>query len=276
MADDSHKPVRSLDEYRRAVEALAGRLAGDPQAQALAQELELLLRFEIERGMAAPDRIAARLAPRPVAERTAIISDIHGNHAGLLAALQDIRDQSCDRIVCLGDLVEGGPDHEKVIETIAQQRIPCVRGNHDEHNDVELSDSARAFLGGLPERMVEKDVLYVHISPRAINRKINHEVEAWNVFDESAYRLIFIGHVHVPYLFGERSTAYGEARRHPFEYNRPFSLARDDRYIVSVGSIGYGRDQVGKVRYAIYDSRADTVEFRAIDGPVLALDYALR
>ena len=48
----------------------------------------------------------------------------------------------------------------------------------------------------------------------------------------------------------------------------------DDSYIVSVGSIGYGRDRVGRIRYAIYDCEANTVELRAVDGPVLPLDYA--
>jgi hypothetical protein len=115
----------------------------------------------------------------------------------------------------------------------------------------------------------------VHISPRRIARKLNHEVEAWNVFDEFPFRRIFVGHVHVPFVFGERSDIHAQAARHAFEYNRPFDL-RGDRYIVSVGSIGYGRDLVGKIRYAIHDRDTDSVELRAIDGPLLPLDTALR
>jgi hypothetical protein len=85
---------------------------------------------------------------------------------------------------------------------------------------------------------------------------------------------MFVGHVHEPLIFGMRSTAFGEAAKHPFQYNRPFSLSAEDRYIVSVGAIGYGRDLVGKVRYAIYDRNADTIELRAVDGPLLPLDHA--
>ena len=270
--------VMSPNEYRRAAADLIRRLQSDPSALALAREIDELLRHEIALRIPEQERLCHRLAlPAPVrAKRTAIISDIHGNHAGLVAALDDIARQRCDRIVCLGDLVEGGPGNEEVIEAISTMGIPCVRGNHDEINDIELSTSARQFLGQLPERIVEEDLLFVHISPRAICRKINHEVEAWNVFDESAFRLIFVGHVHIPYIFGARSSAYGEALRHPFEYNRAYALSPDDRYIVSVGSIGYGRDSLGKIRYAIYDHDVGTIECRAIDGPILPLDYSLR
>jgi len=268
--------IANLDEYRRLAAALARRLATDPEAADLARELEPLLRYELEREIPERDRLAARLAGAsmlPAGRRTAIISDIHGNHAGLLAALEDIARQACDRIVCLGDLVEGGPADDAVVAEIVSRRIPCVRGNHDENNDVVLTEESRRFLAALPERFVEEGVLYTHISPRPIRRKVNHEVEAWNVFDESDFRLMFVGHVHVPYVFGELSETHGQATRHAFEYNRPFPIS-GDRYIVSVGSIGYGRDLVGKIRYAIHDREAATVELRAIEGPLLPLDQA--
>jgi predicted phosphodiesterase len=244
----------------------------------LAHEIEQVLRFELEQRIPDKDRLFAQLSqpPQRLARRTALISDIHGNHAGLLAALDDIERQNCDGIVCLGDLVEGGPENEKVVETLRERAVPCIRGNHDENNDVTLCAATRHYLTSLPERLVQDHVLYVHISPRSINRKINHEVEAWNVFDETHYRRIFIGHVHIPYIFGKHSTSYGQATRHDFEYNQPFALSMDDSYIVSVGSIGYGRDKVGKIRYAIYDRDLDTVELRAIEGPVLPFDYAFR
>ncbi|MBI3371403.1 MAG: ADP-ribosylglycohydrolase family protein [Betaproteobacteria bacterium] len=269
--------VGTARAHRLAVEGLALRVASDANAAAMAREIERVLRFEIENAVPEAERLRARLSARTrkPARRTALISDIHGSHAGLLAALADIETQNCDRILCLGDVVEGGTGNEEVIETLRRLGIPCVRGNHDENNDVVLPGAARRYLANLPESFVEDDVYYVHVSPRARKRKINHAVEAWNVFDESDFRIIFIGHVHVPMIFGERSQSYGEAARHAFEYNRPFALVPDERYIVSVGAIGYGRDMVGKIRYAIYDREADSIELRAIDGPLLPFDHAL-
>lgn len=271
-------PILNLADYRQAVEALKSRLTGDERATALAFEVEQLVRFESEHGIDIQERLAAQLcAPAlPPGQRVALISDIHGNYAGLAAVLSDIENQRCDRIVCLGDLVDGGPDDEQVVATLQQRAIPCVRGNHDENNDLALLAATQEFLLSLPSRIVEGEILYVHISPRPIQRKIDREVEAWNVFDETHYRLVFTGHVHIPLIFGQRCTAYGEAMRHQFEYNKPFALSRDDRYIVSVGSVGYGRDNVGKLRYAIHDRAANTIEFRAVAGPLLRLDHALR
>ncbi len=276
MAEDRAGGLATVQQYRAALEAVEVWLARDPAAAELAQTLERIVRFEMEHGIPEEERLASRLAARgrTLPARTAIISDIHGNHAGLMAALADIDRQGCDRIVCLGDLVEGGSDNEAVIETLQQRGIPCVRGNHDEINDLELPDAMRSFLLGLPERIVEDNVLYTHTSPRKNQRKINHAVEAWNVFDDTKFRLIFVGHVHEPIIFGMRSSDFGEAARHAFKYNQPFALSAEDRYIVSVGAVGYGRDHVGKVRYAIYDRNADTIELRAVDGPVLALDWA--
>ena len=270
--------MKDRDEYRRAADALARRLRGDPGAAALAREIEALVRYELAQRLPEADRLAARMAAAaslPAGVRTAIISDIHGNHAGLLAVLDDIGRQRCDRIVCLGDLVDGGPENDRVVETLIERAIPCVRGNHDENNDVTLTERSRRYLAALPECLVEDDVLFVHISPRPVNRKINHEVEAWNVFEETSFRLVFIGHVHIPCIFGERCGTHGEAKRHDFDYGRPFDLA-GDRYIVSVGSCAYGRDMVGKLRYAVYDSAANTVELRAVDGPLLPMDLTLR
>ena len=189
MGTDSPKSIKSLDDYGRAVDELTRRLGQVLRATALARELEQVLRFELDHRIPDDDRLSARLsAPRLTpGGRTAVITDIHGNHAGLCVALEDTVKRNCDRVVCLGDLVGGGPDNESVIETILEQQIPCVRGNHDEYNDAGLSKRSVEFLLNLPERFIEEDVLYIHISPRSINRKINHEVEAWNVFDESHY-----------------------------------------------------------------------------------------
>lgn len=276
MADDRATGLATVQQYRAALESVEAWLAREPNAAELARTLERIVRFEIEHRIPEEERLASRIAARgrTLPSRTAIISDIHGNHAGLVAALADIDRQRCDQIVCLGDLVEGGSENEAVIETLQKRGIACVRGNHDEINDVELPGEMRSFLLDLPERIVEDNVLYIHTSPRKNQRKINHSVEAWNVFDDTKFRLMFVGHVHEPLIFGMRSSAFGEAEKHAFTYNQPFTLSPEDRYIVSVGAIGYGRDYVGKVRYAIYDRNADTIELRAVDGPVLGLDWA--
>jgi putative phosphoesterase len=64
--------------------------------------------------------------------RIALISDIHSNVVALRAVLSDIRRNGVDQIVCLGDVVNLGPQPNEVIEILAELDCPCIMGNHDE------------------------------------------------------------------------------------------------------------------------------------------------
>jgi predicted phosphodiesterase len=205
------------------------------------------------------------------AVRTAIISDIHGNLDGLLAALGDAESAGCERVVCLGDLVEGGSHDLEVVREIRDRRIPCVRGNHDEGFAHASRLEEALFVRGLPERIIEGDRLYVHVSPREVPRTVRDQYEAWGVFDETPHRLIFVGHGHVPLVFASHGSVTGSAARVGFVPNYPMPLNPDSRYIVCPGAIGYGRDGIRAVRYAILDDDANSLEIRSIRGHVL--DY---
>lgn len=64
--------------------------------------------------------------------RIALISDIHGNAIALEAVLQDAQRAGVDAIVCLGDIVLGGPGPREALERIMALECPVVRGNTDE------------------------------------------------------------------------------------------------------------------------------------------------
>ncbi len=200
-----------------------------------------------------------------------MISDIHGHYAGLLAVLADARAVGCGRVLCLGDLVDGGDGDEEVVRLARDHHMPTVRGNHDETNSLTLAGDVRAFLDALPEEIREGDTLYTHISPRRKKAKILDVYEAWNVFGETDARLVFVGHAHIPLLFGEWSGHACEATEYALTANAPVTLDPDDRYIVCVGAVGYSRDGIAKPRYAIYDAEAGTVESRVVDAPILPL-----
>lgn len=205
--------------------------------------------------------------------RIAFISDIHGNLMGLKAVLCDAEMNGCNQIICLGDLVDGGPHNAEVVYEIINRQIPTVRGNHDETNDLGLSPEIKQYLISLPEERIDGEFFYTHISPRTKKRKIVDPFEAWNVFDEYPYRLVFFGHIHVPIIFGERCNKAVTAREHVFEYNQPYILDPTDRYIICPGAVGYSRDAIKKIRYAIFDDEAWSVEMRIIDGPLLDVGH---
>lgn len=205
------------------------------------------------------------------AQRTAIFSDIHGHSAGLRATLADADAAGCTRLLCLGDLVDGGEGNEAVARYLRDHQILTVRGNHDETNALELAEDVRAFLDALPQSLREDDILYTHISPREKQAKISDEYEAWNVFDETTARLVFFGHVHVPLIFGERCVHKCQATAYPVVPNTPFPLDPTDRYLICVGAVGYPRDGLRKPRYAIHDAAAGTIEIRTVPCHTLPL-----
>lgn len=101
--------------------------------------------------------------------RIGAISDIHANLVALQKALDFFGSKDVDTILCAGDLVDGEPDGDAVVNLLQTLSIPCVRGNHDEasrsyqawlrrsfaHNEAAikaelLADATLAYLDSLP------------------------------------------------------------------------------------------------------------------------------
>ncbi|MGL5033646.1 MAG: metallophosphoesterase family protein [Microcystaceae cyanobacterium] len=200
--------------------------------------------------------------------RTAIISDIHGHWQGLQLVLEDMRSREVDRIVCLGDVVEGGDEDETVVDYLQQHKITTIRGNHDEENDCQLPTEQQQWLNHLPELIVEKDVFFTHISPRLKKQKITNQIEAWNVFDDCDFRLCFIGHIHFPAMFGKKHAPFGESCAYEVDAEA-YQLDESDRYIISFGAIAYPRGGGKYLRYGIFDASRNVVEFIRLEGPLL-------
>jgi predicted phosphodiesterase len=64
--------------------------------------------------------------------RLAVISDIHGNACALRAVLDDLAQYPCDRVICLGDAVQGGAEPAHTVHLLAELGCPVVMGNADD------------------------------------------------------------------------------------------------------------------------------------------------
>lgn len=62
-----------------------------------------------------------------------IISDIHGNYPALLAVVQELKNASCDKIICLGDLAGYYAQINECVELVQNENIFCLKGNHDSY-----------------------------------------------------------------------------------------------------------------------------------------------
>ncbi len=78
--------------------------------------------------------------------RTIAIGDIHGCLAALDGLIQEIKPESHDRLIFLGDYIDRGPDSKGVIDRLLELRKSCeaicLLGNHE--------IIFRSILGGLP------------------------------------------------------------------------------------------------------------------------------
>lgn len=64
--------------------------------------------------------------------RIAVISDMHGNDFAFEKVENDIQKQGVDRIVCLGDAIQGGAQPADVVRRLRRLNCPVVMGNADD------------------------------------------------------------------------------------------------------------------------------------------------
>ena len=134
-----------------------------------------------------------------------------------MRALDVLQERGAEKVVCLGDLVEKGPQGDRVIEVLREERVVCVRGNHDDNavrrfheGDVDdgdpiLSAESVAFLEAMPaERSYLWGGLRVllahtapgapeeHVLPGEIPRKVKRALRTLEA------DVLLLGHTHRP------------------------------------------------------------------------------
>lgn len=154
--------------------------------------------------------------------RVAFISDLHANLVALDAALAEIDELGIDEIICLGDIVDLGPQPQAVVDRLRERGVRCVRGNHDpldEHpghpvladieawTQTQLDPASLAELAALPDCVtLDLDgvrVLCVHGSPSGINDQVldttaTDDLLRWTTGWE--FDVMVCGHTHVQLL----------------------------------------------------------------------------
>ena len=210
----------------------------------------------------------------------AIISDIHSNLEALTAVLADIERHGAKKIVCLGDVIGYGPNPRECMDLIREKCHICIAGNHDHailyeptsfnnaaeraaywtrqmlesEPDVEKRNARWEFLGSLPVRAKEDDILYVHASPR---RPINEYIFPEDVFtnpqkvianfERLDAQLCFLGHTHQPGVFLD-DPYFDPPHELP---DSPYFELDEERAIINVGSVGQPRDRDPRASYVM-------------------------
>jgi predicted phosphodiesterase len=160
--------------------------------------------------------------------RIGVISDIHGNCTALDAVLGELRRDSIESIVCLGDAVQGGPQPVETVARLREIGCPVVMGNADawlltgvETSQVEqvspqqqavrewqlaqLADADRAFIAAFPPTSTlllddGRSLLCFHGSPQSFDDLIFPETpedELFRMCDGHDGAVLCGGHTHL-------------------------------------------------------------------------------
>ncbi|UCC15948.1 MAG: metallophosphoesterase family protein [Dehalococcoidales bacterium] len=215
--------------------------------------------------------------------RYAIIADIHSNLAAFQAVIDDVKKQeTIDKIWCLGDIVGYGPDPHECIELLRATEHICVAGNHDravigqleitsfnphaaeavEWTAGKLSIGDITYLKNLPESIEDDEFLLVHGSPREpIMEYILSMSVARQNFDFFRTRYCLVGHTHVPQAYSLDEEDNCTATRFLPTVKL---ITGETRLIINPGAVGQPRDGNPEASYAIYDNRTRIVRLRRV------------
>ena len=210
----------------------------------------------------------------------AIIADIHANLEAFGVVLEDIKQQKCTHIACLGDVVGYNADPKKCLDMVRDMNIPVVKGNHDEYcsTDEPLDGFNPAAAEAVnwtrrqlraEDRQWLRELKYVRmVTSFTIVHSTLDGPQRWGyVFDKLAaaasftYQntaVCFFGHTHVPVAFIRDTVVRGGT------YSK-FKVEPGKKYFVNVGAVGQPRDNNPKAAYVVFDMDEGTIELRRLD-----------
>ncbi len=193
-----------------------------------------------------------------------VLSDAHGNEEGFFKCYRYLKAHA-DTIFYLGDSVGYFPLSNLIIETLINDNVTCLKGNHEAmllqeldydtardetYNlaDARLAISARnkEFLSTLVSEMDfiidGRKIKLVHGSPlNPLNGYVfqDSDFELFNTVDAD---VVFMGHTHIA-------------------FNHSFN----EKLLVNVGSCGFSRDSGNVLTVALYDSVKNEAVIRSIE-----------
>jgi diadenosine tetraphosphatase ApaH/serine/threonine PP2A family protein phosphatase len=226
--------------------------------------------------------------------KIAILSCIHGNMPAFNAVLQDLDQQGCQEIYCLGDLVGYGPHPNQVVEKIRHLEITTVQGCWDEDiveglnacecsypsllaekrgklahewTNKQITPENRNYLAQLPEIFKLDNLCFVHGSPQSNHEYLLAEMDAFTALERVLSvdtEVLFCGHTHIPYI---RTLDAGnlQIKVHQPDGEQLRQFTTPVKRIINVGSVGEPRHGRPNATYVIYDRETGTVQLREVE-----------
>ncbi len=205
--------------------------------------------------------------------RIAVFADIHGNLAALEAVLAEIERIKPDKILVLGDVVDGAPDSIACWRLVRELECPILRGNHERYvydfgteraapewsaphfapvrwAVAQCDEPVRQLMAALPLTLKvpeAPELLFVHASARNDHDSVfMHTPDSLlqPMFEGVDASVIVRGHNHLP---GNRILG--------------------QRLIVNLGAVGLPLDGHTAAQFAVLEKRLEGWEVRHLAVP---------
>ncbi len=230
--------------------------------------------------------------------RFLILSDIHANSTALEAALA-AADGRWESALCLGDVVDYGPDPNEVTERVKPLVSTIIRGNHDKAvaglSDMEDFNPLAQLAAYWTRKQMRPDTMdYIAKLPQGPASAASLTLVHGSYHDEDEYVFVpsqamgglldsptdvtLFGHTHHQGGFSYRAGHIGviQMRPEPGANFSAFRLERGTRYLMNPGSIGQPRDGDPRAAFAIADLDHQVIEFWRVPYDIPAVQARMR
>jgi len=156
--------------------------------------------------------------------RFGLIGDVHAEHERLQIALRALGEARVDRLLCVGDLVDGHGDVDRACALLTEHQVTTVRGNHDRwirdddmrtlplaHRMTSLAPATIALLKSLPSTLTIElpagKLLLCHavgtndlqkLGPDHAGYAISSNEDLLKVLFDASIAIMVCGHSHMP------------------------------------------------------------------------------
>jgi len=211
-----------------------------------------------------------------------IFSDVHSNLEALTSALKFFDDIDVTQYFFLGDLIGYGANPNECVELVKRLRCVGVAGNHDfgvlqktpleDFNpfaleallwtQAQLNEEAKRYIDLLELTERFEPCFLVHGAPSspASWEYIFGLKEAAYEFNSFSARVCLIGHTHCPFAIVKTPDGSFNAIK-----EAEFTIEKNNRYLINVGSVGQSRDGDPRACVAVFDNKTNKFFFKRLN-----------
>jgi len=198
--------------------------------------------------------------------RLGLISDIHANPYGLKAVLDRL--QSCDVILCAGDITGYHTGVNEVFDILEEHDISFILGNHDEYllrkSIEDLNPSLRRSIKCTRRQISEGNLEKLREAPLSrgflfdgLNIAMYHG-SPWNLLEGYVYPdhvyfhnfaqikadLIILGHTHIPFVRGNVVNPGSCGQPRDYDPRASYGIFQTETAEITLGRVKYDSSKV--------------------------------